>query len=307
MKRAKLYWLTPLLAALVVMLVGCGVEPQGAVPGSAANPIPWISSAGTSQSSAVVQATRACRAADLSVTAGASGAYRGMATQELLLTNHGQEACFLPGAPAAVVFLNDGSRRQVAAGAGPAVASRLDLGVGQTARLLIGTPGTCTGAGHPQVGSRVDLTLSSGEKLSVSNTWVNVECGSPVVIAFTAGMVPSASVPASGLSATISAPSSVVRGSVLQYFITLKNPTGRPITLSPCPSYTETLGANPASVVRQTWLLNCSAMPAINSGAAVVFEMRLSVPAGIPSGITKLSWSLQVPNGPSAGTAIQVA
>ncbi|HLZ22086.1 MAG TPA: DUF4232 domain-containing protein [Ktedonobacterales bacterium] len=306
MERVVRRWLTPLLAAMVVVLVGCGMEPHGIVAGSPADPIPWVNSPGTAQLSATVHASRACAAADLSVKAGKSGAFHGMATQEILFTNQGRAACFLPGPPASVVVLGNGIRRPVAAGSGPDVASRVDLAVGQMAQLLIGTPGTCSGVGHPQVGSRVDLTLATGERVPVIGTWVNVECGAPVVAAFAAGPVPAASVPASGLLATISGPGSVARGSDLQYFITLKNPSSASITMSACPSYTETLGVNPATVVRQTLLLNCSAMPAINVGAAVVFEMRLSVPAGIPSGITKLTWSLQVPNGPSAGTAIQL-
>jgi Protein of unknown function (DUF4232) len=305
-ERAVRNWLTPLLAVMVVVLVGFEATPHNAAPGSAANPIPWINTPGTSQVGAIVQAGRGCGATDLSVMAGNSGAFRGMATQELVLTNHGQEACFLPGPPAAVVVLDDGSRIQATESTGPAVAGRIDLAVGQTAQLLLGTSATCPGIGHPQVGSRVELTLSIGDKLSVSNTWVDVECGPPVVVAFSAGPLPPVDVPASSLSAAISVPTSVARGSVLQYFITLRNPSNTHTDLSPCPSYTETLGTSPARVARQTLLLNCLAMPAISAGAQVVFEMRLSVPAEMPSGSTKLAWSLQVPDGPSAGVVIQV-
>jgi hypothetical protein len=60
----------------------------------------------------------------------------------------------------------------------------VDLAPSQTVITIIGTPATCAGVGHPNVGSRLKLNLPSGDVVSADGTWVNVECGGPTVILF---------------------------------------------------------------------------------------------------------------------------
>ena len=304
---ASLVCMTIAVLVGVLALAGCGVTATNTTAGTTANPVPWINSAGAARASAAVQAARACRAADLSAKAGNAGAYHGMANQEIILTNQGQDACFIPGPPAAEVILGDGSRRPVTQASDPTVAHRLDLAAGQTAQFYLATPAGCAGADQPLVATQAELTLTTHERIAVTGTWVNVRCGAPVVAMFYAGPAPAATVPASGLTATIAVPSSVARGSVLRYLVTLTNPTNGAIALNPCPSYTQTMGTSPTTAVHQTLVLNCAAMPTIGAGASVVFEMQFAVPANFPSGGTKLGWFLEVPNGYGVGATVSIA
>jgi len=96
---------------------------------------------------------------------------------------------------------------------------------------------------------------------------------------------------------------------VLVYTVTLSNPTSAAISLTPCPSYTQTLFSAVASSrrIQQTLLLNCSAATSIPSKGTLTYEMRLAIPGDLPSGPGKLTWTLDVPNAfVDVGTAIQV-
>jgi hypothetical protein len=115
-----------------------------------------------------------------------------------------------------------------------------------------------------------------------------------------------ASGPLSSLNATVNAPQTVARGTVLTYQLTLANPSQAAVALSPCPSYTEVLGGGDSNAVQQTLVLNCQAGASIAAGAALTYQIELSVPASAAPGDTKLTWQLQVPNGPVAGTIITV-
>lgn len=277
-----------------------------AVTGAAAAPIPWVDVSGTPLAAAPVHAQRACTAADLQIVAGRNGAFQGWAVQELLVTNRAPDACALAGPLTGAALLDAGGRRALTAAA--SAAHRLDLAPGQTARMLVGTPGVCAGAGHPAVASSLQVVLASGESSTVPGVWVNVECGSPRTILFRAGPAPAtATVPASRLRATLKAPSSAVRGAPFTYVVILSNPTAGPIALGACPSYTEWLGAAPSSVVRRTLRLNCGAAPSLAPGQSLAFEMRLDVPSTMTPGLTKLSWVLEVPEGAAVGTAVGVS
>lgn len=284
-------------AALVVGL---------AVTGSAAAPIPWVDVSGTPLTAAApVHAQRACTAADLQIAAGRNGAFQGWVAQELLLTNSGAGACALAGPPSGAALLDAGGQRAFTATG--SAAHRLDLAPGQTARMVVGTPGACTGAGHPVVASGLQLALPTGETAAVSGVWVNVECGSPRTILFSADAAPAAAtVPASGLRATLKAPSSAVRGATLTYVVVLSNPTASSIAFGSCPSYTEWLAGPGSAAVKRTLRLNCGAAPSLAPGQSVAFEMRLEVPSTM-TGLTKLSWNLEVPGGAAVGTAIGVS
>jgi len=287
-------------ASLTVLLVAF------VATGSAAAPIAWVDQSGTPQSAAAqVHAQRACRAADLQIAAGRAGAFRGMAAQELLLTNRAANACSLAGPPGGAAMLDAGGQRALTT-AGTA-AHRIDLAPGQVVRVLVGTAATCAGAGHPNVASSLHLALDTGETASVSGVWVNAECGSPQTILFDAGAAPAARVPASSLRAKLSAPASVGRGQTLSYVVVLSNPTASTITFGGCPSYTEWLGAGPSGGGSRTLLLNCGAAPSISPGQSVAFEMRITVPTTMATGTAKLSWHLEVPDGAGAGATVGIS
>ena len=288
--------------ARAAAVVSTGGGPQTSAlaptpPGAAA--IPWVNKPGTPQSAPTPgSAGRQCRASDLDVAAGPAGALQGMATQELTLRNHAADSCFLAGAPQ-LVLTNAGARSRVSAG--QFATKRLDLASGSSAGLVIGTPATCAGSGQPVVATSVLVTLPDGDAVTVGGTQIDTECGAPTVVDFAAAdVLPAATpVPIDSLSATLEAPPTVARGAVLTYQVTLVNQSPASVALSPCPSYTETLGA-----VQQTLVLNCQAGASIAGNASVTYQMQLTVPASAPPGDTKLSWTLEVPEGPVAGTVI---
>jgi hypothetical protein len=162
-------------------------------------------------------ATRPCRAADLQIAVGAAGAYQGNATQEITLTNDGGDACFMPGAPTATLLFDDGS--QQGASRAPFANSRIDLQPGQSARMLVGTPGTCSGAGssRSRVATQIALGLANGARVQLHGAYVDSQCGAPSIVQLDAGDAPApTSVPQSVLTGSISVPQAVMRGQVLR-------------------------------------------------------------------------------------------
>jgi hypothetical protein len=75
--------------------------------------------------------------------------------------------------------------------------------------------------------------------------------------------------------------------------VTLANPTGRAVALSPCPSYEEFIGLPGAQVSASAsyYYLNCQAAPVIPADGSVTFAMRIQVPDG--TGLAKFLWQLQ--------------
>ena|SRR5215472_7144657 len=148
-----------------------GAKPAGAPVPVAAQPAP--------------AAQRACTPADVAVSVGGTGAFRGHATQELTITNNGSDACFLPGAPSTTLLFDDGSQQE--AGQDEGATSRVDLAPGQTALVLVGTPGTCAGAdeSRSKVARRMVLGLPGGGSVHVQGTNLDAQCGQSTVLLVT--------------------------------------------------------------------------------------------------------------------------
>lgn len=88
---------------------------------------------------------------------------------------------------------------------------------------------------------------------------------------------------------SISAPTSIHRGSSFRYTVALRNVSPAPYGLDPCPDYVEVLGAKEAA---SSYQLNCSPVGVVPPGGRVVFEMRLAAPASLTPGMTRLAWML---------------
>lgn len=289
---------TALLAG-ATLLAACQSAPNQA--GQAA--VPWLDRPGQ-EAPAPTPAVGAhpCRAAELRIVVGAVGAYRQEVTQALELRNSGADACFLSGVPRVLLSGAD----EVSAGS--FATERVDLVPGQAALLLIGAPATCAGAGQPRIASALQLTLPDGEVVSAAGTRVDTECGPAADVRFEALAAPEpAPGPMSGMRLALSVPAAVARGQLLAHTVTLRNPGREQIAFSPCPSYTETLGTGVGPSLNRTMLLNCGAASSIGGGMSRAYEMRLSVPSSFPAGATKLSWKLNVANGPVVGTQLNVS
>ncbi|MFL6672193.1 MAG: DUF4232 domain-containing protein [Massilia sp.] len=257
-----------------------------------------------------------CAAGDLRIVAGPAGAYRGLATQEIRLTNVGTDACHLAGFPNIQLLPSNEAPQTVGASdVAPQLANeRVDLAPGDDVVMLLGTPGSCEAANQPQrkVNKRLQLALPGGGLKVLEGVYVDTLCGRATVVQFQpvrndAAANARAPKPASALNqltGTLSAPDEVTRGSTLHYVVTLSNPTANPISLGSCPAYTQSLYAD-GKAADSTLRLNCGAAGAqIAANASVRFEMQAQVPADLAAGNMKLSWKLQ--DGPGVGKIINL-
>jgi hypothetical protein len=259
-------------------------------------------------------AARACAAADVQVTAGPAGAYRGQATQEIRIANTGSEACHLPGFPGVQLQpANEAPQTVGASELAPQLASTpLELAPGEEAIVLLGTPGSCEAANGParKVSRRLQLALPGGGVKALDGVHIDTLCGRATVMRFervqSEGAARAMAMQAAGaisqLTGAISAPDEASRGAVLRYTVTLTNPTASPVSLAACPAYTQSLYADGKSA-DSTMRLNCDgAGGQIPAHASVSFDMQVPVPASLAAGSGKLSWKLD--GGPGVGKMI---
>jgi len=255
-----------------------------------------------------------CAAASLRIVAGASGAWRGQATQEIRLTNTGLEACHLPGFPSAQLQPAGAAPQAVAASVeAPQLAGeRLELAPGAEALMLLGTPGSCEASGKPQrkVSKRLQLALPGGGLRQLDGVHVDTLCGRASVLRFErveGEAAPMAQAQRAGaalqrLTGSISVAQEAARGGLLRYVVTLTNPTPNPVSLATCPAYTQSLYAG-GKAADSTLRLNCAgAGGVIAANASVSFAMQAQVPSDLAPGELKLSWKLD--DGPGAGTLV---
>jgi hypothetical protein len=259
-------------------------------------------------------AARACTAADVKLSAGPAGAYRGQATQEIRIANTGSEACHLPGFPGVQLQpANEAPQTVGQSELAPQLAStRLELAPGEEAIVLLGTPGSCEAANGPQrkVSKRLQLALPGGGVKALDGVHIDTLCGRATVMRFERVQSESAARATamklggavSQLTGAISAPDEASRGGVLRYTVTLSNPTVAPVSLAACPAYTQSLYADGKSL-DATLRLNCAAAGGqIPANASVSFDMQVAVPAALAAGSGKLSWKLD--GGPGVGKMI---
>ena len=277
----------------------------------AAAPLPWLN-APVAEPLAVVNPTvaqHACADADLRMVVGKPGAHHGFATQEIQLTNIGGDACYLSGSPEVQLLPSNAAPQTLARHpeASPTVFQRADLAPGETAVLLIGTPGSCDAAVGSQrnVSTRLQIAAPGGGKHSLEGAHVDTLCGNATVLHLhVLRNAPVATSPLAALTGSVSVTGAVSAGSVLDYTVTLTNPTANSIALLPCPSYTQELYADGTKVAYSV-LLNCAAAGSqLAAGASVSFDMQLQIPGNLPPGPVKLSWSLQ--GGPSLGALLSL-
>lgn len=295
-----------LLGVLILVSAACGAPTSQIAERGA---VPWIDTPGVAaQLAAVVAAKRSCRAQDLQVTVGPSGAYLGRATQELTIHNAAPDACFIPTPPTLAAVRGNGQRVPVASDPmldlGGLPGTETGLASEKDAHVLIGVPATCPNVGSPDISTTMTLTLLTQEVFTVSGTRLDLECGNPTLLIFDLRGSPAATGPQSLLRASLLLPSSAAPGQVFVYFVALSNPSTQTFPLTPCPSYTQVFGVgNP---VRQTLLLNCAGAVGVAPHSSTTFEIRMAIPVNAERGVTKLGWQLDIPGGAFAGSAVTV-
>jgi hypothetical protein len=285
-----------------------------ASPAHSAPPVPWLNQPATAKAAAAPAAAtfmHPCAGADLAVVAGAAGAYRGHATQEIRLTNTGAAACHLPGFPSAQLLPSGEAPQTVGASdIAPQLATeRVDLAPGESVLMLVGTPGACDAANKPQrkVSKQLQLALPGGGVKTLGGVHVDTLCGRASVMRFHRvqdDAQAKSAAPLAQLAGTLSAADDAPRGATLAYTVTLSNPSSVPISLASCPAYTQSLYAD-GKAAATTLRLNCAAAGGqIPANSSVSFAMQAQVPADFAAGSMKLSWKLE--DGPGVGKLIDL-
>ena len=99
-------------------------------------------------------------------------------------------------------------------------------------------------------------------------------------------------------------------GKTLSYEVTLTDPGRLPVTLRPCPGYTEWVAGKTTAwrwrATKYAYALNCAPVGHIPAGGSATFAMRMHVPGNLTPGLGKLSWGLIGYWSVSAGTAVQI-
>lgn len=285
-----------------------------AAPAHAAQPVPWLNQPAAAKAAATPAAagfTHPCSGADLAVVAGPAGAYRGHATQEVRLTNIGASACHLPGFPSAQLQPTGEAPQTVGASdmAPHLQTERVELAPGESALMLMGTPGSCEAAAKPQrkVSKQMQLAMPGGGVKVLNGVHVDTLCGRASVIRFHRvdnDGAAKAAAPSSQLAGALNAADDAVRGGTLAYTVTLSNPGAAPVSLASCPSYTQSLSID-GKAAATTLRLNCGAAGGqIPAKSSVSFEMQAQVPADFAAGSMKLSWKLE--DGPGVGKILNL-
>jgi hypothetical protein len=326
-------WLTPALAAASILALGIGVavifhyartsapaHPRP-TPSLAPGVVAWVNRPAPSyspppQPGPTPYPTNAawCLASQLSVSTGPSGAATGHQLQGFAFTNVSHATCLLSGRPRVTGINPTGRRVALPLNPGQTFFGPLlpgDIAPGEKGFLFFATGSACGSGAQQQTRTQYRglwFDLPGGGRLQSALTLTAGSCGLTMDdLGLFAHDVPIPT-PAPGTPGTLEAhidlPQSVRAGQTLRYTITLHNSTSVPVSLSPCPSYTETLGYPNNQAV--TFWLNCDQVTAIPPGGQVVYAMQLRVPSDAITDVSKFGWQLNGPDGPYAGGTLTV-
>lgn len=255
-----------------------------------------------------------CHARELRISQGRGGAAAGTLYERLVFTNNGPRTCLLRGYPTISALGPDGSRRKLRPHReGLTFFSLVPTNLPSGGHSLIGlaTSDVCdNGTRSPTIYRELSVRIANGETVHAgAGARITEVCGLYLSsFGLPARYTPLAPAPGTPATATVRVqmPASVRAGTVLHYTITLSNPTKTPITLQPCPGYSEGIYAS-GLVIRRSFALNCDAVRAIGAHEHARYAMELAVPSRAAAGVAKLSWSLNDPSGPSVGRIIRIS
>ncbi|HXY43875.1 MAG TPA: DUF4232 domain-containing protein [Acidimicrobiales bacterium] len=292
--------------------------------------MPWVAvpapptTSSTTTTTTLAPAPR-CSKSTLTVHVEGSRSALGNVVVPVVLANAGATPCLLAGYPALVAVYSASKRRQIRAGHGTYFGNLVsaDLRPGAHGELLITGNDACLNnpppeTGHP-IGPQavrfrsivVELPGGGGSFavkrlppcLPIDESQLGVPPPPPSVFVAVPGTLPY-------LQAEIPQDIRVRAGRVLAYVVTLTNPGAKPVSLAPCPGYTESLGlyvGRSWQVEERSYKLNCSPMRQVLPRQSARFAMRILVPAGARSGAAKLGWELDTGQGPFAGGVLTVS
>ncbi|MFZ0130799.1 MAG: DUF4232 domain-containing protein [Candidatus Dormiibacterota bacterium] len=281
-------------------------------------PLPYQAYLATPLPIATATPVPRCTFNDLKAQPITTGGATGNEAVMFAFTNRTSHACLTGGYPR--VVLSQPGERALAATAGgfwdersPAV----DLDPGATAHFFVGFSDACDTGPPPPPYQHLAVTLPGGGSFTTTLTGtkppdsqiplgVSAQCGVTVTELATAATQPVyPRDPLLQLAATISAPNSVMSGSVFTYVITLSNATSEPITLDPCRGYYQQVDSTKSQYF--SFELNCGAARPIPARGSESFAMEMTA-EGLTAGGHSLNWHLDTDGtpGPQASATLSV-
>jgi hypothetical protein len=250
-----------------------------------------------------------CRAGQLRINPGRSGAAAGNLSSELIFVNTGAKTCLLRGSPQLTAVRN-GKRVTLLARPHDTFFGDLDpsdLRPGGFTLLRIHTTDVCNKPAQHLTGVQVvlpneqlvdapaSIKLDDSCGLGVSDFGVPRRYKQQTAGPGTPGT----------LKATLDLPASAKSATTLDYTVTLANPTDTTVKLTPCPGYTQGAFAQ-GYALRLSYRLNCKTVRTIAPGKSVTYAMQLDLPQTKRDVDTKFAWGLDTPVGPYAAGTLSV-
>lgn len=259
--------------------------------------IPWVDLPPSEQPSVTLSpraATAACRTADLVLDRIEDGAAAGTRYRRVLVRNTGLDRCTLAGRPVLLGTASPGGERVISTlSAGDPVevpnATPAAIDPGESAVVTVMTYGACLDGRKESNVQAVRLRLPDGGEIAL-RTSLNTTCGVGLSQWQRPAPRPPAVSPFAALVASLDAPPVIRTGETLEFVVTLTNPTGADVVLSPCPNYLVSLTA-PVKA-GGSHQLNCAAT-VVPAHGRLRFAMRMGIPV-LPGyiGPTTLQWTL---------------
>src|SRR4051794_30452882 len=245
---------------------------------------------------------RPCTSVDVKVRANGWGAGMGTMAEFIYLTNISATPCTLAGSATAVLGIAGAHEHTFPlspGGLGHPPDAVANLKPGQTGWMQITQGEECATDPNGPGFLRVGLELPGGGvvvMVTKRDTAPQAGCELGITPFGTTHVTPpEPTYPTDPIKASITAPTSVRAGTGFDYTVTLTNPTSKPISLTPCPSYEETAFRKPdPHPDDQTYQLNCDGHRELAPHDSLSFAMHT---AGIgPRGQGQILWRLQQSN-----------
>lgn len=302
--------------ALALLLSACGQAATATVrQGPATDPVadagvvPWASlpAAPIPPYGPALAAASPCRSGDVRVTV---GGHNGASQQQFTyidVTNTSNTACAVSGYPDVVgegqgiTPTTPSSLTKVSGFNEPGM--QYALGPGATAGFTVEQSDSCdSDPNAPSVDyQQLVITLPGGGNAVLTDALPKT-CPGLAETIYTHVFTEAG--PLAPLTAKVTAPASVKLGaSSVDYSVTLNNPSSAPVSLYPCPNYTEFASDGP-KIQPQTFRLNCSHVEEVEPGRSVTFTMRVAIlqPPPFPKKYDLgISWQLDSPEGNNNG------
>jgi hypothetical protein len=108
--------------------------------------------------------------------------------------------------------------------------------------------------------------------------------------------------PRTDLLVSLQVPPTATAGALLEYTVTLTNPTDHDIALEPCPTFIQHGDAG----YKDPHQLNCAAARPVRGHDCERFAMQVAVPASAPLGQSRVWWEIATVNGSTASAEVDI-